>query len=168
MGFSAKKIASALIGAVLATGMAAAQTTSAVTAQEIEAALMEAGLAPQMTSDARTGAPVAQATLGELTFFVRALDCAGAPMACENLIFFANFDIGRAPTPQDYRTINAFNDRQVFGRAYVIQAENLVGVDYVIDLGGGVTKKHLSQNIGRWTDVMAAFIDNFKAGERQS
>lgn len=141
-----------------------AQTTSAVTAAELEAALTEAGLSPAMTQDAASGAPVARGSAGDIIFWVRALDCAGAPPACENLLFFANFDLGRATTPKDYEIINAFNERQVFGRAYIIEGRNQVGVDYVIDLAGGVTAEHLALSIGRWADVIAAFIDNFRAG----
>ncbi|MBB5517788.1 YbjN domain-containing protein [Amphiplicatus metriothermophilus] len=160
MNFFAAAGAAWLIGA----GAAGAQTTSAVTAEELEAALAEAGLSPAMTRDAATGAPVARGSAGDIIFWVRALDCAGAPPACENLLFFANFDLGRAATAKDYEVINAFNERQVFGRAYIIEGRDQVGVDYVIDLAGGVTAEHLALSIGRWADVIAAFIDNFRAG----
>lgn len=156
------------IAAIAMTASAFAQTKNALNADEIEAVLTGAGLAPKMIEDAATGAPVAQGTAGQILFFVRAVDCSGRPVACGNLIFFANFDLGRAVTPNDYRVINGFNDKQVFGRAYILETQNKVGVDYVIDLGGGVTMDHLTGNVARWTDIISAFMDSFRAGQGSS
>lgn len=156
------------IAAIAITAGASAQTKSALNADEIEAILTGAGLAPTMREDAATGAPVAEGLAGEIKFFVRALECKGRPVACENLIFFANFGLDRAITPADYRIINGFNDKQVFGRAYILEAQNSVGIDYVIDLGGGVTMDHLTGNVARWTDIISAFMDSFRAGQGSS
>ena len=145
------------------TASAAAQMVSSIDADGLEAALNEAGLSPSMQATA-DGSPVATGTAGEFEFYVRGLACSGAPAACENIIFFANFDLGRTITPADYRIVNTYNDSQVFGRAYVLQDKNSVGVDYVIELGGGVSPDHLSENIGRWADVIAAFVDKFREG----
>ena len=164
-----KKIAGlALSLAALAATPALAEMKASLTADEIEAALNSAGLGVEMTEDVSTGAPVANAQLGDITFWVRALDCAGAPKACETLMFFANFELGRAPAASDYRIINAFNDSQVFGRAYVIEGENQVGVDYVIELSGGVSADHVAANVSRWADVVAAFIDRFSSRDAGS
>ncbi len=150
---------------LLGAAPAHAQTVESVTAETLESVLEGAGLGPSMTEDASSGAPVANASVGEVQFWVRALDCSGAPAACENLVFFANFDLGRSVTATDYRVINNFNDSQVFGRAYIIEKQNQVGVDYVIDLGGGVTEQHLTNNISRWADVVAAFVEKFSSGD---
>lgn len=159
----------ALAGAVLTfAGAAQASNIDAVTADELEAALSEAGLNPTMLADAASGAPVANGRAGEFNFFVRALDCSGEPMACETLMFFANFELGRAATVADFRTVDDFRDGQVFGRAYVLEDRNAVGVDYVVELGGGVSPDHLSQNIARWADVIAAFVEKFQAGPPES
>jgi hypothetical protein len=166
---SASVLAAALaVGGLAFAAPASAETKSAVTASEIEAILTEAGLSPTMTEDAATGAPAASGKLGEIVFWVRALDCTGAPLACENLMFFANFGLGRSVTPKDYVVINSYNDSKVFGRAYVIEAQSEIGVDYVIELGGGVSKDHIAQNISRWADVVSAFIDSFRAGHESS
>ena len=159
---------SVLAAAVAMAGAAQAQNIGAVTAEELEAALAEAGLNPTMLEDAATGAPVANGKAGEFNFFVRALDCAGEPPACQTLMFFANFPLGRAPTAKDLRITDDFRDGQVFGRAYVLESKNEVGVDYVIELGGGVSKEHLAQNIGRWADVIAAFVSKFQEGYESS
>ncbi len=147
---------------------ASAQNLTAVTAAQLEEILADAGLNPEMTEEAATRAPVASGRVGDISFWVRALDCSGAPKACENLVFFANFTLGREATPQDFRIVNSFNDSQVFGRAYVIPGRGEVGVDYVIDLGGGVAMDHITGNVARWADVLGAFIDRFQKGEPTS
>ena len=167
MGTWSKTFALAAIAFGLA-GAAAAQSIDAVTAGELEAALAEAGLNPTMLEDAASGAPVANGQAGQFSFVVRALDCAGDPPACENLMFFANFDLGRNAGAEDFRIVNSFNDGQVFGRAYVLEKRDQVGVDYVIELGGGVSEEHLAQNISRWADVISAFVAKFQEGHEGS
>lgn len=157
-------IAAAAFGWLAAMGAANAQTVGAVTAEELEQALTAANLNPSMMADSATGAPVASGQAGPFSFYVRALSCSGAPAACETLVFFANFKLGRTVTAQDYRIVNGFNESQVFGRAYVIEGTGEVGVDYVIELDGGVTPDHLSQNIGRWADVITTFVSKFREG----
>jgi hypothetical protein len=163
-----RALALGVVAAAAMTATASAQTKSKVTANELEAVLAGAGLAPTMMADSATGAPVAQGKAGEITFFVRALGCSGAPAACENLVFFANFDLGRTVTQNDFRIVNGFNDKQVFGRAYILEPQSQVGVDYVIELSGGVTMDHLTMNVARWADVIGAFIDSFRAGQGTS
>ena len=148
--------------ALAATG-AGAETKSALTAGEIMSVLADAGLSPQASSDVATGAPVFFGRAGDIVFIVRALDCAGAPAACENLLFIANFDLGREVTQDDYVVINKFNDSQLFGRAYILPGQAQVGVDYVLELGGGVSPEHIAQNVARWANIISAFIGNFTA-----
>ncbi|HNR77127.1 MAG TPA: YbjN domain-containing protein [Parvularculaceae bacterium] len=161
---------SALIAVfLLASGAPAfAQSKSALTAAEIEAVLSDAGLTVRMIEEARTGAPVAHVALDNVQYWVRALDCSGAPKACSTLVFFANFSLGRDAKPSDYEIVNRFNDSQVFGRAYVIPGKNEVGVDYVIELDGGVSMENVSRNVARWADVINAFISHFSKGQQTS
>ena len=109
----------ALLAGEGALSGAAAQTKTAVTANELEAILTDAGLSPTMAEDAASGSPVAAGRLGDnIIFWVRALDCAGGPKACETLMFFVNFELGRPMTPKDYAVINSYNESQVFGRDF--------------------------------------------------
>ncbi len=159
-----KRLAIAAAMLLVATAApASAQMKTALTGEELAAVLAAAGIRADIIDDARTGAPVATAQAGTIQFWVRALDCTGAPKACSTLMFFANFDLGRDAAPADYQTVNAFNDRQVFGRAYLIPAKKLVGVDYVMELQGGVAPDHVAQNIARWADVIDAFIAHFSS-----
>lgn len=160
--------AAAALAAILSLSQAAAQTKSAVTAAELEQILSGAGLAVKVIEDASTRAPVAHVQAGGVQYWVRALDCSGAPKACSTLVFFANFELGRTAVANDYEVINRFNDSQVFGRAYLIPGRNQVGVDYVIELDGGVSMDNITRNIGRWADVINAFIGHFSEGQRSS
>ncbi len=147
---------------------ALAQSKSAVTAAELETILGEAGFPASVIEDARTGAPVANVQGDGVQYWVRALDCGGAPKACSTLVFFANFELGRSATATDYEVVNRFNDSQVFGRAYLLAGRNQVGVDYVIELDGGVSMDHIVKNISRWADVIGAFIAHFSEGQKTS
>lgn len=159
---------SAALAAALMLAPAFAQNKSAVTAAELETILANAGLAVKVIEDAQTRAPVAHVQAGAVQYWVRALDCAGAPKACSTLVFFANFDLGRASATKDFEVINRFNDSQVFGRAYLVPGRNQVGVDYVIELDGGVSMDNITKNITRWADVINAFIGHFSEGQRTS
>jgi hypothetical protein len=147
---------------------AGAQTKGALTAAELQKALADAGLSPSMMEDAASGEPVAKGMAGEFEFNVRAFDCKGRPLACETFMFFATFSIGHSLTPNDLVILNRFNEKQVFGRAYFIEESGRVGVDYVVELEGGVTADHLSRNVARWTDVMAAFVEHMRSGRDSS
>lgn len=147
---------------------ALAQSRAALTPDEIEGVLGAAGFPVQMIADAKSGDPVAHVQMENVQYWVRALDCAGAPKACSTLVFFANFELGRDIAGRDYEIVNRFNDSQVFGRAYVIPGRKEVGVDYVVELDGGVSMENVSRNIARWADVIAAFIAHFSEGQRTS
>ena len=168
LGLAAAIIAAPMMALAAGVVPAAAGTIDAVDAEQLEAALDAAGLSPAMLSDSASGAPVAHGSAGAFSFFVRAMGCSGEPPACDTLMFFANFELGRDVSPADYRAVNAFNDSQVFGRAYVLERQSQVGVDYVIELGGGVTPDHLAENIGRWADVISAFVEAFREGAASS
>ncbi|MEO1013966.1 MAG: YbjN domain-containing protein [Pseudomonadota bacterium] len=166
-----KRVLSTIAGgvaiAIVAGGAPArAEVTDAMTGDEIIAALEAAGLAASLLEDVDSGAPVARVIAGDILYFVRAMDCAGG--ACSTLLFFANFNLGRDATTDDFGAVNAFNERQVFGRAYVVDGKNEVGVDYVIDLDGGVTRAHVADSIGKWADVVASFRNHFRASRTGS
>jgi hypothetical protein len=162
-------VAAVLAGALFLAAPALAETKRAVTAAELQAILTDAGFGADVIEDAKTGAPVAHVeTAGGLQFWVRALDCSGAPKSCATLMFFANFELGRGSTAKDFEIVNRFNDSQVFGRAFVLPGRNQVGVDYVIELDGGVTMEHIAANIERWADVVNAFIGHFSDAQQTS
>lgn len=146
---------------LLLLGSAAAEDLRPVketlTADDIEQALAAAGLSPTMSIDGDTGAPVATGTTDGLIFVVRAVDCEGRPLRCGQLVLFANFDLRRRVTDEDFRIVNRFNDGNKNGRAYVLEGREQIGVDYVIDLTGGVTAEHIRNRLDRWPGIIQTF-----------
>ena len=161
------KILAVMAAAAAATSGAFAQDMRPVretmTGRQIEAALAEAGLSPTLIKDKRTGDPVAAGTLpGGMIFVARGIECEGAPKACQQVVLFANFDLGRDVTDQDFRIVNGFNDSNANGRAYVLPSKSQIGVDAVIDLTGGVTDEHVGSKLTRWPAVVGDFFQEMK------
>ncbi|WOI53198.1 YbjN domain-containing protein [Parvularcula sp. LCG005] len=128
-----------------------------ISANELEMLLTEAGLTPTMLTDKTTGAPVATGQANGMVFVVRTLDCSGRPKRCGQLLLFANFDLGRGVTDDDYRIVNGFNESNVNGRAYVLEDKSQIGIDFIIDMTGGVTETHIGSRLGRWPGVIRDF-----------
>ena len=141
----------------------------ALTARQIADALAEAGLSPTMIKDRATGNPVATGSLdGGLVFVARAMECRGVPKRCAQVVLFANFDLGREVGAGDFEVVNAFNEGNVNGRAYVLDGRDQVGVDYVIDLTGGVTAEHVASKLSRWPGVVGDFKEEMIAAQTGS
>lgn len=151
----------ALLMGLVFLGVASAQDLRPVketmTAADIEQVLQEAGLSPTMSVDGDTGAPVATGTVDGMIFVVRAVDCEGRPQRCGQLVVFANFDLRRRVGDDDFRIVNRFNDGNKNGRAYVLEGREQIGVDYVIDLTGGVTSEHIKGRLDRWPGIIGTF-----------
>ena len=146
----------------------AQDVTSSVTASELEELLREAGLAPTMLRDQATGAPVATGQTEGMIFVVRALDCSGSPKRCGQLLMFANFDLDRDASDSDYRIVNDFNESNVNGRAYVLEDKSQIGIDFIIDMTGGVTGEHIGSRLGRWPEVIEDFANEMRAAQTGS
>ena len=164
-----------LIGAIAAAALlalpASAQVKTALTGDEIAGVLSDAGLSATAMSDFRTGAPVFKVDSEVGEFYVRALDCGGArEVACATLVLFRNFSLqeGKA-APMHYDIVNEYNETKLSGRAYVLKGtgpagEDQVGIDYVVELDGGVSKEHLARRIALWTDIVRTFVQKFREG----
>lgn len=149
----------------------AAQVASALTGDEIEAVLTEAGLSAQALLDSKTKTPVFKVSTedgGE--FWVRTLDCRGATPSCATLVFFRNYTLQEgAASPAHYEIVNDYNESKLSGRAYVLKGAgpngaDQVGVDYVIELEGGVSKEHLARRVAHWAEVVRTFVQSFRDG----
>lgn len=158
-------------GLLLCAGSAAAEKREVhdtISAEELAAALTAAGLAPTVLTDRATGAPVVTGISDGLVFVVRALECSGLPARCEQLVLFANFDLGRAVTDADFRVVNGFNDSSVHGRAYVLENRRQIGVDFTIDMVGGVTSDHVDERLKRWPELIRTFRDQMRNAQTGS
>lgn len=140
----------------------------AISADELKTMLEQAGLNPTMMTDRDTGTPVATGQVNGMIFVVRALDCSGRPVRCGQLLLFANFDLGRAAGDTDFRIVNGFNESNVNGRAYVLDDKSQIGVDYIIDMTGGVTDEHIGSRLGRWPGVIRDFKEEMMSAQTGS
>jgi hypothetical protein len=153
-------ISGLVLALAVALGSAAADTRpvqESISAAEMREMMERAGLNPTILNDKATGSPVATGQADGMVFVVRALDCAGVPVRCGQLLLFANFDLGRDVTDDDFRIVNAFNESNVNGRAYVLEGKSQIGVDFIIDMTGGVTGEHVGSRLGRWPGVIRDF-----------
>ena len=153
----------ALTGTLTAGAQEMRPVREALSGGQIKDALAEAGLNPTLIRDKKTGDPVAAGTLpGGLIFVARGIECGGLPKSCAQVVLFANFDLGREVTDADFRIVNDFNDSNQNGRAYVLETKSQIGVDYVIDLTGGVTNEHVGSKLSRWPAVVGDFFQEMK------
>jgi len=136
---------------------------SDVSGAELENILQISGFSAQLTAD-EGGNPALLAEVDSVRFIVRTFGCSDAEAPrCDQLMFFANFDLGREVTEDDFRTINNYNDSNVFGRGYVLENSGRVGVDLVVNLRGGVTVEHFIENLRVWIAVLEAFAEELNA-----
>ena len=155
----------AIVAAVFMTGLAPAtaqadqsQTiVSGLSGSDLIAMLRASGFTVQGGHD-NTGRPIAFAEYNSIKFVVRTFECRGEQPVCQQLMFLANFNLGREVTEADYRAINRYNDSNVFGRGYVLESDNAIGVDMVLNVSGGVTIANLASNVRMWVSVLGEFM----------
>lgn len=151
-------LAAAIISLFLS--VAEAQTKTALTAGELENVLKSPGFDPEMGTFESSGEPYASIKAKGYYFLVRAKECEVA--SCRLLLFFANFDLDRDPGFKDYIAVNSYNDRELYGRRYVFAKEQKVGIDFVLDLKGGVSIDYVRLNAERFPGMIAAFVEHYR------
>ncbi|MEM8985575.1 MAG: YbjN domain-containing protein [Pseudomonadota bacterium] len=159
-------LAATLIAASIfaATAPASAQNgdqiVGGVTGMELQQILSAAGFSASVASDRSTGAPVIVGQAGQFPFYVRTFGCEddGGQERCDQLLFFANIELDREITEEDYKIVNRYNESKVFGRGYVIEERQAVGVDFAVNLRGGVTISNLADSVSNWINVLDDFI----------
>ncbi|MGV6802208.1 MAG: YbjN domain-containing protein [bacterium] len=159
-----------IFAAIASLNHAAAEQSvrQSLSAREIGSLLSDAGLDASLMQDQESGLPVALGNMDGINFVIRALDCDGLPARCKQLLFFANFNLGREVVDQDYKIVNDFNDSNMDGRAYVIEETGEIGVDFYIDLTGGVTSDHIMNRVERWQNVISDFLQEMRAAQTGS
>ena len=89
-------------------------------------------------------------------FIADTRDCDADRTGCKVVLFYANFDLERDAAPEDYLSMNMYNDRRTWGRAYVLG--NQIGVDYAVDL---YDENELGQNeIETWQIILDSFREH--------
>lgn len=137
-----------------------AETREAIGAEILSDLLKKAGYSFEMEVDKESGEPRTTISSGGYVFNVRAKNCRSN--GCELLLFFANFNMGRELDLHDFRIVNNYNDSEIFGRAYIFEEQQMIGIDLVIDLRGGVEDDYIRINAQRFPALIQSFADHYR------
>lgn len=134
-----------------------------ITGQELVEILQSQGFAASLTYDAY-GDPLIVAEVGSLSFTIITYGCNGAEQpSCGRLQMAAQFHLPDGPGESDIAMMNAYNQRFLFGRAY-IDPYGSATVDYTINLNQGISKDNLVDNLNIWLHVLDNFVDGLGWG----
>ncbi len=130
-----------------------------ITGPTLVGILQRQGFAASLTTDSY-GDPLIIAQAGGMHFSIVTYGCNGdAEPACQRLQMIANFRLPQGASEYDIALMNAYNQRFLFGRAY-IDAEGNATVDYTINLSQGISGDNIIDDLIIWIHV----LDNFSAG----
>ena len=124
---------------------------------EIVALLDAHGYQATLTTD-QDGDPLIMGAADGLKFRVQTYDCnEQAPRRCRTLQFLAAF--AHEASPSDVAAMNDYNNKRVYGRAY-INSDGDAAVDFTINLAGGVLAANLMDQVGTWKSyVLDRFVE---------
>lgn len=134
-----------------ATPLAAFQ--KGITRVELSAVLSSYGLSVNDATTKETDPWVVAKTAKGTEFYVNMFDCEGdgpAGRRCANLQFLAQWELRNA----DLDSANAYNQRFVFGRAYLSKDGRMFMFDYSIDIKDGVSVGNLKRHVDNWLRVL--------------
>lgn len=87
-------------------------------------------------------------------FYVNMYDCVGTganSRRCNNLQFLAQWELTK---DAGVDSANVYNQKFVFGRAYLNQDGKMLMFDYSVNIKGGVTKTNLLRHVDNWLRVL--------------
>jgi Putative bacterial sensory transduction regulator len=87
-------------------------------------------------------------------FYVNMYDCEGegpANRRCNNLQFLAQWELGKQTT---FDTANVYNQKFVFGRAYMAKDGKTFMFDYSVNIRDGVFVANLKRHVDNWLRVV--------------
>ena len=139
-----------LAALVLMGGTPAAAEDGGVTAEEMAAALKNAGYPAEISKD-RSGDPLIKSTSGTAKFGVFFYQC-GGQLRCKSVQFSAGFSQKGVKAAK----LADWNRNRRFGRAY---QDNVADpwVEMDIDAARGLPAEVLESNVDRWIAVLSEF-----------
>lgn len=154
-----------LTGLVLAVALLAGEAAAAapapssmyeqgITRKELMTVLQSQGL---KVKDATTSEndPWLNATTPKGTeFYVNMYDCLGTgpdSRRCNNLQFLAQWEMSK---DVNLAVANVYNQKFVFGRAYLSKDGKTFMFDYSVNIKGGVTPTNLKRHVDNWLRVL--------------
>jgi hypothetical protein len=145
----------------LAVPASAESVMKDISAEELVKIMRAQGFAAQ-ADRAGDGTPMVIARLGQVKFGVTTYGCKGQQdaMRCSRLQFVTVFDLHGAPSMQAVMAMNAYNNKRLFGRAYIDPQGDAV-LDMTVNLTRGVTRDNLVDNMTVWVSVLSNFMSDF-------
>jgi hypothetical protein len=152
-------LAAALFVPVLAAaapgnpGAAPAPQGSGVTRAELARVLAAHGMTVRDATQDDTDPWLRARTPKGTDFYVNFYDCSGtgSSQRCSNLQFLAQWDLGKQANAA---TAMQYNQRFVFGRAYMSKDGKLFMFDYSINIKDGVSPANLKRHVDNWLRVL--------------
>lgn len=144
------------LGAATAADAPVATPTvnSGITRAELTKVLTSLGMTVQDATQQENDAWLKARAPKGVEFAVNFYDCAGEGAAnrrCNDLQFLAQWELSKLTTPH---AANLYNQKFVFGRAYLSQDGKTFLFDYSIKLKDGVTSANLKRQVDNWLRVL--------------
>jgi hypothetical protein len=161
------RLALAFGAALLAVGLGCAPALADggtvyndLSGSEIVALLDAHGYQATLTTDG-DGDPMIMGRADGLNFRVQTYDCnEQAPRRCRSLQFVASFALQHKATTDDFEAMNEYNQKKVYGRAFIDENGD-AAIDMVVNLAGGVMAANLMDQVGTWkTYVLDVFVEH--------
>lgn len=157
-----------LIAAVMAlgsAGLANAATTSApkgvvklldkgITRTELIELLSTHGMTVKDSTTSEEDPWLSAKTPKGTEFYVNMYDCTGAgaeARRCNNLQFLAQWELAKN---SEVDSANVYNQKFVFGRAYLSKDGKTFMFDYSVNIKDGVTTANLKRHVDNWLRVL--------------
>jgi len=155
------KMLSAIVLVVLVWAVdAVAATTPAdvvdqgITRKELTSLLKAFGMSVKDSTEKESDPWLMATTPKGVEFYVNMYDCIGTgadSRRCNDLQFLAQWEVGKNAGAD---SANIYNQKFVFGRAYLNQDGKMLMFDYSVKLKGGVTKRNLMRHVDNWLRVL--------------
>jgi hypothetical protein len=147
----------ALIGPALAAPAAAPSSEmidQGVTRVELIAILSSFGMTVKDSTTKESDPWLSAKTPKGTDFYVNMYDCVGTgadSRRCNNLQFLAQWELSKGASVD---AANTYNQKFVFGRAYLNRDGKMFMFDYSVNIKDGVTKDNLKRHVDNWLRVL--------------
>lgn len=125
-----------------------------VTRVELTRVLISHGMTVQDATENETDPWLKAKTPKGTEFYVNMYDCTGTgaeSRRCNNLQFLAQWELSKRTTPD---IANLYNQKFVFGRAYMAKDGKTFMFDYSINIKEGVSLANLKKQVDNWLRVL--------------
>ncbi|MEQ1755961.1 MAG: YbjN domain-containing protein [Micropepsaceae bacterium] len=134
--------------------VAPAMIATGVTRVELTRVLTSHGMTVQDATENETDPWLKAKTPKGTEFYVNMYDCTGTgaeSRRCNNLQFLAQWELSKRTTPD---IANLYNQKFVFGRAYMAKDGKTFMFDYSINIKEGVSLANLKKQVDNWLRVL--------------